>query len=59
MMVSQNLPGLIHVPKIGIWFEFGLIIHVSFLYRPYMENSRNIIHVSYRNIKIDGKFSVI
>ena len=27
VMVSQNLPDLIHEPQFLIWFEFGLIIH--------------------------------
>jgi hypothetical protein len=59
MMVSQNLPDLIHEPKIGIWFELGFIFHVLFPYRPNMEKSSDIFHVLYPNIRIGGKFSMI
>jgi hypothetical protein len=45
MMVSQNLPGLIHEPQIRIWCEFGFIVHDLILYRPNMEKSKIIIHV--------------
>jgi len=59
MMVSQNLPHLIHEPQIRIWFEFGFIFHDFEPYRQNMENPRIIFHVFTRNMNLDGIFSMI
>lgn len=59
VVISQNLPHLIHEAKTGIrseFFEFSILFNIS---DNRWKNQWKVFHILPLNISIDGKFSIL